>query len=73
MCCHVHGFHPYFYVAAPPNFSKEQLPEFRSCLNAALLNDMRSNKEHLDELVLSVELHNKSTIYGFQVSTKGIS
>ena len=25
VCCHVHGFHPYFYVPAPEKFSKEHI------------------------------------------------
>ena len=29
VCCHVHGFHPYFFVPAPKNFTKNNLADFR--------------------------------------------
>ena len=68
ICCHVHGFHPYFFIEAPKDFTKDHLPDFRRGLNEAILADMKSNKEDITEPVLNVELLQKSTIYGFQAS-----
>ena len=68
VCCYVHGFHPYFYVPAPPNFSEKNLPEFRIALNQAILTDMKNNKDNVGQAVLDVSLESKSSIYGFQVS-----
>ena len=66
ICCHVHGFHPYFYVTASPNFSKENLKYFREGLNAAIMNDLKSNNDGLVVAVLDVALEQKSSIYGYQ-------
>ena len=33
MCCHVHGFQPYFYCALPPGLSPDDLESFRKALN----------------------------------------
>ena len=67
VCCHVHGFHPYFYVTASPNFGKENLKDFREGLNAAIMNDLKSNNDGLVVAVLDVALEQKSSIYGYQV------
>lgn len=29
ICCHVHGFSPYFYVTAPPTLKEANLTEFK--------------------------------------------
>lgn len=34
ICCHVHGFAPYFYCAIPPGFGPDDLDNFRKALNA---------------------------------------
>ncbi|XP_040565732.1 DNA polymerase delta catalytic subunit [Lepeophtheirus salmonis] len=66
ICCHIHGFHPYFYVTAPSDFTRNHLPNFRTSLNAAVISDMKSNSRNINNAVLNVELVQKSTIYGFQ-------
>jgi DNA polymerase delta subunit 1 len=68
VCCYVHGFHPYFYVPAPPNFTEKNLPDFRIALNQAVLTDLKNNKGNVGQAILDVALENKSSIYGFQVS-----
>eukprot|EP00094_Tigriopus_californicus_P004597 TCALIF_04428-PA protein Name:"Similar to DNApol-delta DNA polymerase delta catalytic subunit (Drosophila melanogaster)" AED:0.10 eAED:0.10 QI:25/0.84/0.85/1/1/1/14/14/1086 len=65
VCAHVHGFHPYFFVLAPPGFTKNNLGDFRLSLNRAVQEDSKS-KDTPKDCVLNVELMMKSTIYGFQ-------
>ena len=71
VCCHVHGFHPYFFVPAPEKFTKNNLRDFRTNLNQAIISDMKSNKDNVTEAVLDVQILKKSSMYGFQVSQEG--
>ena len=66
VCCHVHGFHPYFFVPAPEGFKPENLRDFRMVLNNAVIADMKNNRDNITDAVLDVNLMNKSTIYQFQ-------
>ncbi|XP_059584205.1 DNA polymerase delta catalytic subunit isoform X1 [Alligator mississippiensis] len=65
VCCHIHGFAPYFYVPAPSGFQAQHLGEFQRELNGAVLRDMRSNKDGLSQAVLAVELCSKESMYGY--------
>uniref|UniRef100_A0A8D2IPF1 DNA polymerase n=1 Tax=Varanus komodoensis TaxID=61221 RepID=A0A8D2IPF1_VARKO len=65
ICCHIHGFAPYFYVPAPAGFQAEHLADFQRELNSAVIRDMRSNKDGLNQVVLAVELCNKQSMYGY--------
>ncbi|XP_037933784.1 DNA polymerase delta catalytic subunit [Teleopsis dalmanni] len=66
VCCHVHGFCPYFYISAPRQFEQADCHEFRTALNKKVLADMRSNKENVQEAVLQVQLVERMNIYGYQ-------
>ncbi|XP_072172406.1 DNA polymerase delta catalytic subunit-like [Diadema setosum] len=63
--CHIHGFSPYFYVPAPPNFNPEHCSNFRRGLNDAILADMRSNKDNITQAVLAIDVTQKENIYGY--------
>ncbi|KAG9342853.1 hypothetical protein JZ751_015060 [Albula glossodonta] len=65
VCCHIHGFTPYFYIPAPAGFSSCHLSDFQNELNTAVLNSMRSNKDNLSVAVLAVDITRKESIYGF--------
>uniref|UniRef100_A0A3P9H543 DNA polymerase n=1 Tax=Oryzias latipes TaxID=8090 RepID=A0A3P9H543_ORYLA len=65
VCCHVHGFAPYFYVPAPNGFKSEFLGEFKRELNSAVLKDMRSNKDNISVTVLAVDITRKENMYGY--------
>lgn len=32
VCCHVHGFEPYFYINCPPGMGHDDIPRFRQVL-----------------------------------------
>ena len=55
------------YVQAPLGFKRENLHDFRTALNHAVLADLKSNKENITNAVLNVEIMSKSNLYQFQV------
>uniref|UniRef100_A0A6Q2XXJ0 DNA polymerase n=1 Tax=Esox lucius TaxID=8010 RepID=A0A6Q2XXJ0_ESOLU len=65
VCCHVHGFAPYFYVPAPNGFTSDHLSEFKRELNSVVLKDMRSNKDNISVTVLAVDITRKESMYGY--------
>uniref|UniRef100_A0A667Y482 DNA polymerase n=1 Tax=Myripristis murdjan TaxID=586833 RepID=A0A667Y482_9TELE len=65
VCCHVHGFAPYFYVPAPNGFTSDHLGEFKRELNSVVLKDMRSNKDNISVTVLAVDITRKESMYGY--------
>lgn len=66
--CHVHGFLPYFYVPAPPNFSPDECEKFRSELDKIVLADMRSNKDNVTSVSVQISFY----IYFFPKKCKNI-
>lgn len=70
ICCHVHGFSPYFYVALPAQFNATFCGPLKTALNQAILRDMRSNKQEITEPVLMIELVQKMNIYGYHGDQK---
>ena len=70
VCCHVHGFHPYVYLPAPTGLDQTNLSAFRRELNKVLVADIKNNADGIVDAVLSCEIVQKSTIYGFQGNKK---
>nr|BAJ78733.1 DNA polymerase delta catalytic subunit [Lepidocampa weberi] len=69
ICCHVHGFTPYFYVLLPDNFDNTHIPDFKDCLNRAMLNDLRRGKDDIPEPIISMEICDKQSIMYYQGSS----
>ncbi|XP_040289566.1 DNA polymerase delta catalytic subunit [Bufo bufo] len=65
VCCHIHGFAPYFYVPCQLGFSREHLSDFKKELNSAVIKDMRSNKDNIFQAVLAVDICMKENMYGY--------
>uniref|UniRef100_A0A0A9YLY9 DNA polymerase n=1 Tax=Lygus hesperus TaxID=30085 RepID=A0A0A9YLY9_LYGHE len=65
VCCHAHGFTPYFYATAPNGLTGTHLYDFQAALNKAIIADLRSNREQIQEAVVMVELEKMQSIYGY--------
>lgn len=65
VCCHVHGFSTYFFVLAPSSFKSKDCKPFKDSLNRAILNDMRGNRDNIQEAVLMVEMVHKINLFGY--------
>ncbi|XP_046672164.1 DNA polymerase delta catalytic subunit isoform X1 [Homalodisca vitripennis] len=65
VCCHVHGFTPYFFVSAPEDFTETHCRPFKAALNKAVMADMRGNRDNIQEAVLEVELVRKINLFGY--------
>ena len=66
VCAHLHGFMPYLYIPLPhSDFKEEHCGLFRASLNEAVLDDMRSNRDNVKTAIVSVEICQKCSIYGF--------
>ncbi|XP_024093674.3 DNA polymerase delta catalytic subunit isoform X2 [Pongo abelii] len=65
VCCHIHGFAPYFYTPAPPGFGPEHLGDLQRELNLAISRDNRGGKELTGPAVLAVELCSRESMFGY--------
>nr|BAJ78769.1 DNA polymerase delta catalytic subunit [Stichotrema asahinai] len=70
VCCHVHGFYPYFMIKLPNNFQPEHIIAFEKKLNEAVICDMRSNKENIVKAVMGIEIIMGQSLYGYSGATK---
>ncbi|ELW69129.1 DNA polymerase delta catalytic subunit [Tupaia chinensis] len=66
VCCHIHGFAPYFYTPAPPGFGPQHLSDLQRELNVAISRDQRGGKELAGPAVLAVELCARESMFGYQ-------
>nr|BCB92280.1 DNA polymerase delta catalytic subunit [Cyclestheria hislopi] len=63
VCCHVHGFAPFFYVSFK-ELEQSHCKSFQQALDEALIADNKS-KQDLKHIVLSVEMERKQNIYRY--------
>ncbi|KAL2912943.1 DNA-directed DNA polymerase delta [Polyrhizophydium stewartii] len=64
--CHVHGFFPYFYVAAPEGFRPEHKASFTRVLDSATRANVNRQHSNNGPAIVDVHLVQRSSIYGFQ-------
>ncbi|KAI4500436.1 hypothetical protein M0802_004398 [Mischocyttarus mexicanus] len=70
VCCHVHGFCPYLFVTAPQKFTDAHCKPFKDALNKAVIKDMKSNQNNIQEAVLAVEIVYRQTVYSYTGNDK---
>ncbi|KAL3267213.1 hypothetical protein HHI36_011349 [Cryptolaemus montrouzieri] len=56
VCCHIHGFSPYFYINLPDSFVEADCEPFKNKLNTVVVADIRGNKDNITDAVLAVEI-----------------
>ncbi|KXS16767.1 DNA polymerase delta catalytic subunit [Gonapodya prolifera JEL478] len=64
--CHVHGFFPYFYVAAPPGFTTDHVHNFQLALEDAI----KRERKNVQTAVLEVRIVMKESIYHYHGNQK---
>lgn len=64
VCCHVHGFEPYFYISCPPGMGHDDIPRFRQILEARMGEMNRNNKAPM--FIRRVEMVYKRNIMYYQ-------
>ncbi|KAK5644258.1 hypothetical protein RI129_008103 [Pyrocoelia pectoralis] len=63
VCCHVHGFSPYFYVLVPEDFTNSD--DFRKKLNQAVILDQKATSDKVPDAVLMVEIKRGKSLLEF--------
>nr|BAJ78751.1 DNA polymerase delta catalytic subunit [Euborellia plebeja] len=63
ICCHTHGYSPYFYVTAPPKFTDRDCQPFMEALNKVVMADIRYNTYKVEQAILSVDIIQRFNMY----------
>ncbi|XP_021899855.1 LOW QUALITY PROTEIN: DNA polymerase delta catalytic subunit [Carica papaya] len=64
VCCHVHGFEPYFYIACPPGMGSDDISRFHHILEGRMKEANRNSK--VPKFVRRIELVQKRSIMYYQ-------
>ncbi|KAK9997013.1 hypothetical protein SO802_021699 [Lithocarpus litseifolius] len=67
VCCHVHGFEPYFYISCPPGMGPDDISRFHQILEARMKEVNRNSK--VPQYVRRIELVQKRSIMYYQQQT----
>ncbi|XP_026455099.1 DNA polymerase delta catalytic subunit-like [Papaver somniferum] len=65
VCCHVHGFEPYFYINCPPGMTPDVISRFRQALEARM-RETNNKNNNVSKLVLRMEIVQKRSIMYYQ-------
>ncbi|CAK9171492.1 unnamed protein product [Ilex paraguariensis] len=64
VCCHVHGFEPYFYISCPPGMGPDDISRFHRVLEARMRETNRNSK--VPKFVRRIEMVQKRSIMYYQ-------
>ncbi|XP_023518307.1 DNA polymerase delta catalytic subunit [Cucurbita pepo subsp. pepo] len=67
VCCHVHGFEPYFYISCPPGMGPDDISLFHQTLETRMKEMNRNSKA--PSFVRRIELVQKRSIMYYQQQT----
>ncbi|XP_059624479.1 DNA polymerase delta catalytic subunit isoform X2 [Cornus florida] len=64
VCCHVHGFEPYFYISCPPGMGPDEISRFHQILEGRMREVNRNS--NVPKLVRRIEMVQKRSIMYYQ-------
>ncbi|OVA06886.1 DNA-directed DNA polymerase [Macleaya cordata] len=64
VCCHVHGFEPYFYISCPQGMTPDDISRFHQVLEARMKEVNRNSR--VPKFVLRIEMFQKRSIMYYQ-------
>ncbi|KAJ4751824.1 DNA polymerase [Rhynchospora pubera] len=64
VCCHVHGFEPYFYISCPPGMGPDDISHFHQALEGRMKDSNRNS--NVPRFVKRIELVQKKSIMYYQ-------
>ncbi|XP_075498392.1 DNA polymerase delta catalytic subunit [Primulina tabacum] len=64
VCCHVHGFEPYFYISCPPGMGPDDISRFHQILEGRMRESNRNSK--VPKFVRRIELVQRRSIMYYQ-------
>ncbi|KAL3844768.1 hypothetical protein ACJIZ3_002171 [Penstemon smallii] len=64
VCCHVHGFEPYFYISCPPGMGPDDISHFHQLLEGRMREANRNSK--VPKFVRRIELVQRRSIMFYQ-------
>ncbi|XP_077213499.1 DNA polymerase delta catalytic subunit-like [Tasmannia lanceolata] len=64
VCCHVHGFEPYFYISCPPGMGPDDISRFHQILEARMREVNRNSK--VPKFIIRIQMVQKRSIMYYQ-------
>ncbi|KAL7230905.1 hypothetical protein ACSBR2_009230 [Camellia fascicularis] len=64
VCCHVHGFEPYFYISCPPGMGPDDISHFHQILEGRMREANRNNR--VPKIVRRIEMVQRRSIMYYQ-------